>query len=749
MLNQKMNDKKIGIITVHRNVNYGANLQAFASCKFLNNLGYKTEIIDYLPNELDKDNYLFSWLKLSYKNGKTKSVIHNVKLLIALVLSAPSKYIKLKSFYNFRKKHCKLSPKYINVNDIGNNGYTDVVCGSDQIWNPDITNGIISFYFGQILGVKNKISYAASLGKEKYNDVDENIASELLKKIDYISVREEESVNYIKSISSQNVECVCDPVFLLKKNEYEKIAIPIKVKRPYLLVYSVINNPNMLLAAKKYAAKKGMTLVEICQNKKRNEKHIQLCSLSPQQFLGAIKDAEIVVTNSFHGTAFSIIFNKELFVFDNKARGSRITNIMSKAGLEARIVENEICETESIDYNIVKNALCSYIDSSKEFLITAVSSKKKTITENCVGCGACKAVCKFNAISIVEDECGFIKSYIDSNKCVDCGACCSVCPTVNVPLKNKCFNVFAFKAKDALRVNSTSGGAAAALSEAIIKSSGCVYGASLDDDFNLKHIRISRIDDIVLLQGTKYIQSDMTSVFDWLKRDLKSDKPILFIGTPCQVAAVKNFVLKQKLNAHNLYLCDIICHGVPSPKVFKDYISWLSVAEKNKVNKYYFRNKNLSWRGDSSALENETGELKHNKNTSAFMNLYYSNNITCDACFNCKFTSIDRVGDITISDFWGIENENADFEDALGVSMILLNTPKGIELFNKLEGQSVDANIDNAKQPQLKMPSKKPESYDVFWRSYKVSGINNAIKNYGIPKTTLKTILYNLINRRD
>lgn len=748
MLNQQMSNKKIGIITVHRNVNYGANLQAFASCKYINNLGFNAEIIDYLPKELDKDNYLFSWLKLSYDGGKTSSIAHNLKLLAALALSAPVKNKKLKSFYAFRKKHCKLSPKYINSNDILKGEYTDVVCGSDQIWNPDITNGINPFYFGDILGIKNKISYAASLGKEAYNQADEQKAAELIKNIDYVSVREEKSVEYIKSISGKEVVGVCDPVFLLTREEYEKIAKPINVKKPYLLVYSVVGNPVMLSAAKEYAAQKGLTLVEICQNKNRHAKHIQLCVASPQEFLGAIKDAETVITNSFHGTAFSIIFNKDLYVFDNKARGSRITNILSKADLEERIVESEIKELAPIDYCVVKNALEDYISSSKQFLDSAIKAQKKPITDNCVGCGACKTVCKTDAVNLIKNHGGFIKSYIDSNKCVSCGMCSNVCPIENVPPKADPQAVFAFKAKDNLRKDSTSGGAAAALSDSIIKAGGSVYGAYLDSEFNLSHIRISRVEDIALLQGTKYIQSDMTNIFDDLKKDLSTDKPVLFIGTPCQIAAVNNFALKQKLNVQNLYLCDIICHGVPSPKVFKDYILWLSSAEKDHIKKYYFRNKKFSWRGDSSAVENNASQLKRGKNVSAFMNLYYSSNITCDACFECRFTSKDRVSDITISDFWGIENENPGFEDALGVSMVMLNTSKGKILFATLEGEYVEADIDNAKQPQLKQPTAKPDKYDDFWKNYKSEGLGYAIKKYGIPKTNLKTKIYNLIKNK-
>lgn len=739
-----MSDKKVGIITVHRNVNYGANLQAFASCKYINNLAIDAEIIDYYPKELDKDNYLFSWLKLSYDCGKTKSFPHNLKLAVALAASAHSKNKRLKGFYSFRKKYCKLSQRFESFKDIVNGGYTDVVCGSDQIWNPDVTKGINPYYFGDINGVSNKIAYAASMGKAAYNEDDEKKAGELIKNIDYVSVREANSVEYISNISGKNVIDVCDPVFLLSKEEYEKIAEPIKAKKPYLLVYSVIKNPEMIKSARKYAEENNLTLVEICQDKSRHAKHIQLSTASPEEFLGAIDGAEAVVTNSFHGTAFSLILKKDFYVFENKKRKGRISNLLAKAGLEERIVE-DVQNLPPIDYNKVIKKLDDYTNPSKEFLKTALSSSKKPLTDNCVGCGACKSVCKANAITITKDSFGFIKSYIDTDKCVGCNMCYKTCPAISVPEKSAPQRISAFKAEDKIRKNSTSGGAATAIAEAIINGGGAVYGASLDEKFKLKHIRVDNIEDLSLLKGTKYIQSDMTDCFDSIKNDLENNKLVLFIGTPCQVAGVRNFITQQKINAQKLFLCDIICHGVPSPKVFGDYIEWLEKTENEKIKKYFFRNKAFSWRGDSSAVETSSG-LKRSRNITGFMSLYYSSNITNDACFNCNFTSTDRVSDITVSDFWGIEKEKPDFEDSLGVSMVMLNTEKGKSLFETVKGESVEATLDNAKQPQLHTPVKKPESYQSFRLNYKKDGIEYAMKTYGVPKQNLKTKIYNLIN---
>ena len=729
--------REICITTVYKNTNYGANLQAFALNQFINKRK-DCYLLNYEP--LIKN--AFSWIKKSWINEENKTLFRSLKLGVALLMSIPRLQKKINGFNCFRNKHTKQSKLYKFKDEIANLGFTDIVCGSDQIWNPDITNGINPLYFGDVLGIKNKISYAASMGKEKYNETDEKLAADLIKNMDYVSVREEKSVAYIEQISGKKVTHVCDPVFLLEKVEYEKIAKPIKCKEPYLLVYSVINNPKMLEAAIEFANKKGLEVVEICQNKKRGFKHLQLTAASPKEFLGAIKNAEYVVTNSFHGTAFSLIFNKELYVFDNKERGSRITGLLEKAGLSSRINEEKIIEQEIIDYSVVENNLKEHIALSKEFLLNALNSEKEKTVDNCVGCGACKAICKKDAISLIKNKQGFIKSYIDKNKCIDCGLCKKVCPVINTPIKNQNLKVYSYKAKDSLRKNSTSGGAAAALSEEVINKGGSVFGASLNKDFSLSHIKIESKKDIKRIQGTKYIQSDTIGSFNEIKADLSTNKTVLFIGTPCQVAAVKNYVLVNKIDDKNLYLCDIICHGVPSNRAFNDFILWLK--EKENFDKFYFRNKEISWRGDSCSIRSGDN-LKRSKYISGFMNLYYSNLITNNACFNCKFTEPNRVSDITISDFWGIENANAKFEDNLGVSMVLLNTKKGEDLFSSLSGKKQETEISFAKQPNLKAPTKKPNGYEEFWQNY---NIDNALKKYGAIKENFKTKIYNIIKGR-
>jgi len=394
--------------------------------------------------------------------------------------------------------------------------------------------------------------------------------------------------------------------------------------------------------------------------------------------------------------------------------------------------------------------LTSYVENSKAFLKRALEAEYKSIADkHCVGCGACKAVCASGAISLHPDVEGFLCANIDTSKCVDCGMCYKACSALNEPEKTQAKETFAFKANDEFRENSASGGAFAALAKGILEKGGVCYGAVQNDDFSVSHIRCDSLDVLKEIQGTKYVQSNMSECFESIKNDLSNGKTVLFSGTPCQVDSVKNYVKAKKINDENLYLCDIICHGVPSPAVFKDFVKWLGDYYKSSVKAYEFRSKKISWRGNSCYVTLSGGrELKNDIFSSAFMNVYYSGRITRESCYECKYTSLQRVSDITVSDFWGLENTLPEFEDALGVSMVMVNTEKGKSLFDKTEGQKVQADISAAKQPQLHKPCDKPSDREKSKMMYSEQGVYPLIKKYGgIAKPSLKSRIYHLIKK--
>lgn len=742
--------QKVGILTVHKNTNYGANLQAFALCNYINSLGFDCETVDFTSQEDLKYTRLLSWLKLTWDNEPGKSPVRALKLAVALVLSAPEKYKRLSSFRSFWRKYYKLSPFCTDTNDVKKQNYDALICGSDQVWNPDITDGLRPLFFCRVDGVKKRISYAPSIGKSKYSIEDEVKAKQWIKELDYCSLREENSAKYISELVGISAECVCDPVFLPERSVYEKMASDMFSGKEYALVYSIVRNEHMLKSAKEFAEKQGLELVEICQAKDRHSNHKQYTNLGPDKFLGAVKNAKFVFTNSFHGTAFSLIFEKELFAFENSERGTRITNLLEKASLTDRLVGKDGVLPEGKCKYSENNGLLDYIYKSKEFLMRALDAEYKSIADTaCVGCGACKEVCPADAVSLHRDSEGFLQGKIDTQKCINCNMCTRVCPALDEPKKTDAKKIFAFKAKDELRQSSASGGAFAALAEKILVDGGVCYGAVQNDDFDVSHVRCDTLEKLGLLQGTKYVQSDMSGCYENVKEDLEHGKKVLFSGTPCQVDALKHYVKTKNIDDDNLYLCDIICHGVPSPAFFKDFITWLEQHYKSRVVSYKFRSKTISWRGNSCHVVLEDGrELKNDRISSAFMNVYYSGRITRNSCYECKYTSLDRISDITISDFWGLENTLPAFEDSLGVSMVMVNTEKGQSLFDKAEGQKAEADIAFAKQPQLHKPCDKPLDIEQCKKIYSEQGAYPLIKKYGgISGPTLKSRIYKLIKR--
>lgn len=739
---------KIGIVTLFVNVNYGANLQAYALNSYIKSLGYDCKLVNYtaFPDGVK----LHRWLFASWKNDEKKSVLSKIKLATALVLSAPWKWKKLQKFETFRKKNTSLTKQCFNQNDISNLHLDTIVCGSDQIWNPDITKGLNPIYFGRIDGVSKRIAYAASIGKNALDNELEMTLREWTMDMDSCSVREIQSAEYLEKLIGRKVASVCDPVFLLNKSEYASIAkSPFKGK--YVLLYSVVHNDSLTMIAERFAQKHNMQLFEICSGPIRHSKHRQYCALGPDEFIGAIMDAEIVISNSFHGIALSIKFEKNFYAFENSNRPGRITNLLQMVGLESQIINDYPLGTYEIDYKYVNDRLREYVEYSKLYLQQSLSgSKRPVVNDSCVGCSACFSVCENDAIRMYPDEKGFLRGLVDAQKCIECHLCEKVCQVLQPQNKKDINAVYAFKAEDDLRRESASGGAFAAIAKSILLEHGVVYGASIDNLFRVKHIRVDSIDDLSKLQGSKYVQSNLENVFRQMTTDLRSGKVVLFSGTPCQVAGAIQFMSFLKVPLDRFITVDIICHGTPSSSVFLDFIKWLSLRKNKEIKKYRFRSKEISWRGNSCLVEFKDGtKLKNDRECSAFMNLYYSSNITRDECFQCRYAEAKRVSDITIGDFWGIEQTLlASIEDELGVSMVMVNTEKGKRILKSCNGESRECDLLTVKQPQLRQPTKRSDHEVAFWSEYRILGIDNVLKKYAglnIPlKSKMKNVLFQM-----
>jgi len=304
---------------------------------------------------------------------------------------------------------------------------------------------------------------------------------------------------------------------------------------------------------------------------------------------------------------------------------------------------------------------------------------------SCTGCRACEQLCPAKCIEMKEDEEGFIYPHIDETKCINCGLCKMQCPQLKTERMNHEKEVFAVKAKDKqVAHKSTSAGVAYLLSKKTIEENGIVYGCAYNEKLEPNQIRVTNKQDLEKLRGSKYVFSNTLDTFTKAKKDLEEGKKVLYIGTPCQIAGLYAFLRKEY---ENLLTIDIVCHGVPSTKLFKKYIEYLEEKYKAKIENYEFRNKDKAIWGEFFAkVTMQNNKVKY---INADEDPYYSNflkgTIYRECCYECKYADMNRVGDITLADFWGIEKENIHFYEKEGVSLVIVNTSKGKRNFEEIK----------------------------------------------------------------
>ena len=353
--------------------------------------------------------------------------------------------------------------------------------------------------------------------------------------------------------------------------------------------------------------------------------------------------------------------------------------------------------------------------------------------ELCSGCGACSHNCGLNAIQMKSDEEGFFYPVINQELCVDCGKCRRLCPFVKGNTKDGIPKVYAAKnLSDTDRLHSASGGIFTLLSNIVFRNGGVVYGAVFDSDMQVIHRCAASVEERNPMRGSKYVQSNLEHIFLQVREDVKTGKIILFTGTPCQIAGLKAFLGKEY---SNLYTCDIVCHGVTSPKIFREYLSYIEEKYYSKIKNISFRNKEQGWDQQKWKMELESGQiLLDNKDVNIYKRLFYSHVIQRPSCHECPYASIRRPGDITLGDFWGIENSLPDFKDELGVNVVLVNTPKGVDFFEKIKDKVsyIESDVKSCLQPQLQYPTKKSKKREMFWKDYKQKGFSYVAKKYGM-----------------
>lgn len=305
--------------------------------------------------------------------------------------------------------------------------------------------------------------------------------------------------------------------------------------------------------------------------------------------------------------------------------------------------------------------------------------------EKCTGCGACYNVCPRQAISMQADEEGFLRPSIDVVKCIECGLCRKVCPPLTPVQKHpRVSHPIAVVSKNLdVLVRSSSGGMFSMLADWAFAHQGVVYGVVMGADKQVYHTVAHNREELAPMRSSKYIQSDTREVYTSIKADLKAGKYVLFTGTPCQVAGLLNFLGK---NSSRLLTVDLVCHGTPSHKMFMAYLEKLAEnlhIDVEKIEKFGFRQEESWGYAPRFLLAGKTTYVNERQNL--YMRLFLSSRLFRPCCYSCAYTTLERVGDITIADFWGIgENAPFPYDTSKGCSLVLPNSKKGQAVFEAI-----------------------------------------------------------------
>jgi len=378
-----------------------------------------------------------------------------------------------------------------------------------------------------------------------------------------------------------------------------------------------------------------------------------------------------------------------------------------------------------------------------------------TQKNNCSGCTACQQLCPKKCISMKLDQEGFLYPIIDQSKCIKCGICEKKCPANQIKSGVIPYIFYVSKNKDdEIRKKSSSGGIFHLLATNTIKNKGKVIGAAFDQKFQLKHLMIEKDKDLSKLMGSKYLQSEMENIYSEVQKELKNGIAILFSGTPCQIKGLNSY-LGQKYD--NLLSVDIICHGVPSPKVFKKYKKQIEnqIGESQKIS---FRSKKIGWKKFSLEIKSATKEYSETLDKDPYMQGFLKDLYLRPSCYNCSSNNYTSGADITLGDCWGIEDINAKFDDDQGISVISINTEKGTNIFNlikdKLDYFELNKEIAEKNNPCLissVLPHKnRKKFFEELDKTDNISKlINKNIKEsfYKRSKQKTKTVIKKLIGR--
>lgn len=478
-----------------------------------------------------------------------------------------------------------------------------------------------------------------------------------------------------------------------------------------------------------------------------------------------IENASFVFTDSFHTSHFSIIFNRNFYTFERNyghknKQSTRIHNLLSTYECSERFFKDDELPEKLLNDNpcfdeirkVKTKEIRNYLlDSLPKAPLVKTETELKS-EKDCTGCMTCAALCPKTAISATYSEFGYRIPMVDNSKCVQCGLCVKVCRATLTPQNSSVNDAYiAYNTNDDMRLKSASGGVFSCLANAILEQGGVVAGANLsfeDGVVTVKHIIVTQKENLQLLLGSKYVESDCSSVYRPIEDYLKKGIAVLFCGTSCQVKALYCYLEIRHINTNSLYTIDLICHGVPGIKLLRDYLDETGFKLDNNTD-LKFRTKNngiISYQ--FSGKTDNSGNMTIPASHSSYYDLFLHSDSYRDQCYHCEYANDHKPGDITIGDYFEARQDYHELfqpgnvlSDSDYLNCLLVNSIKGQELL-KTYGNQLRMSPVSRKRIQLSHSNLcKPSTYGRLRLDAKEQYINCGIK--GIEKRYKKIFLYN------
>ena len=361
--------------------------------------------------------------------------------------------------------------------------------------------------------------------------------------------------------------------------------------------------------------------------------------------------------------------------------------------------------------------------------------------KDCMGCHACANICPKSCILMETDQEGFLYPTVDYNLCIKCKKCINVCPIINKeevmndPVTYSCINN-----DETIRLDSSSGGIFTLVAEKVIAQGGAVFGASFNNQFEVEHVFVETKEDLGKLRGSKYVQSKIGNSYKKAKEFLDSGREVLFTGTPCQITGLKSYLEKFYTNLSTM---DIVCHGVPSPEVWRKYVEFREIEAGSPAQRIAFRRKNEGWKRYSvSFLFKNNTEYRQNLRNDLYMRAFLKDVCLRPSCYECEFKTLNRQSDITLADFWGIQNILPEMDDDKGTSLIFVNSEMGQRLFNETKDKMLYQEVDiheavKYNSAAIKSVGYNPKREDFFGELDKID-FDKLVKKYCTDKLEVR-----------